>query len=339
MESKESPICNSTLIEEDTMTLSRRTFVATSAMATMFGLSARLVVSVAEAAQVTADPAAAFVRYKVGDAEVTAIYDGVWERPYKANLVANASVDDVQAALTKANLPDTFLTLPFTVSVIKQGDDVILCDAGTGGQVVPTAGKFMDGFKAAGFDPAKVSKILISHCHPDHIFGLMAKDTNAPVFANAEIMISDVEYKWWTDPTTLDKVPDDRKPLVKRIQAVFPTWKNITQVAGEKEVANGLSFVAAPGHTPGHRAFLLASGKDQHMFSNDTMYMPALNVAHPDWMGSYDQDAPTAVASRQKMMARLVADRIALSGYHFPFPGHGALAKEGPDYVLTIAKI
>ena len=74
------------------------------------------------------------------------------------------------------------------------------------------------------------------------------------------------------------------------------------------------------------------------MFSNDTMYMPALNVAHPDWMGAYDQDGPTAVASRQKMMDRLVADKLGLSGYHFPFPGYGTITKDGADYVLTIDK-
>ena len=320
------------------MNLSRRSFVASAGLAATFGLNSRLIVDLAAAAQVTPDPAQPFTRYKVGDAEVTAIYDGVWERPYKPNLVANASVEDVKAALIKAGLTDAFLTLPFTVSVIKQGDEVILCDAGTGGQVVPTAGKFLDSFKAAGFDPAKVSKILISHCHPDHIFGLMEKDTNAPVYPNAEILISDVEYKWWTDPALIDKVPDDRKPLVKRIQATFPNWKNITQVSGEKEVAKGLSFIEMPGHTPGHRAFHLASGNAQHMFSNDTMYMPALNVAHPDWMGAYDQDGPTAVSSRQKLMGRLVTEKLALSGYHFPFPGYGSLAKDGADYVLTIDK-
>ena len=320
------------------MNLTRRTFVASTALAAAFGLNSRLIIDAATAAQVTPDLALPFTRYKVGDAEVTAIYDGVWERPYKPNLMANASVDDVKAALTKAGLTDAFLTLPFTVSVIKQGDQVILCDAGTGGQVVPTAGKFMDSFKAAGFDPAKVSKVLISHCHPDHIFGLMEKDTNAPVFPNAEILISDVEYKWWNDPAVFDKLPDDRKPLAKRIQSVFPNWKNITQISGEKEVAKGMSFVEAPGHTPGHRGFLLASGNAQHMFSNDTMYMPALNVAHPDWMGAYDQDGPTAVTSRLKMMARLVADKLGLSGYHFPFPGYGTITKDGADYVLTIDK-
>ena len=320
------------------MSLSRREFVVSAMMASTLAASTRFVVSEAKAEQVTPEPSAPLMRYNVGDAKVTAIYDGVWERPYKPNLIANASVEDVKSALTKAKLPDAFLTLPFTVSVISLGDELILCDAGTGGQVVPTAGRFMESFAAAGFDAKKVTKVLISHCHPDHIFGLMAKDTNAPVFPNAEIMISDVEYKWWTDPAVIDKLPDDRKPLARRIQSVFPNWKNITQVSGEKEVVKGISFVETPGHTPGHRAFHLASGNDQHMFSNDTMYMPALNIAHPDWLGAFDQDAATAVLSRRKMMDRLVADGISVSGYHFPFPGYGKLVKDGADTVLQVAQ-
>ncbi len=320
------------------MKQSRRQFVLSVAVATLWA-QPRIGSQAWAAAQVTPDPAKPFIQYKVGDATVTAIYDGVWERPYKANLIANASIDDVKAALGKANLPDAFLTLPFTVSVISQGDELILCDAGTGGQVVPTAGHFMENFKAAGFDPAKVTKILISHCHPDHIYGLMEKDTNAPVFPNAEILISDVEYGWWTDPAVFSKLPDDRKPLAQRIQTVFPTWKNITQVSGEKEVAKGLSLVEAPGHTPGHRAFLLASGTAKHMFSNDTMYMPALNIAHPDWLGVFDQDAATAVASRRKMMDRLAADNIGVSGYHFPFPAYGKVMKDGADYALAVENI
>ncbi|MDE2385572.1 MAG: MBL fold metallo-hydrolase [Alphaproteobacteria bacterium] len=320
------------------MTLTRRAFTTTALLSGASALAGRWGSTAAAAAQVTQDPATPLAQYKVGDATISAIYDGVWERPYMANVIANASVEDVKAALGKAKLPDAFLTLPFTVSVISSGDQLILCDAGTGGQVVPTAGHFMENFKAAGFDAAKVTKILISHCHPDHIYGLMEKGSNAPVFPNAEIMISDAEYKWWTDPAVFNKLPEDRKPLAQRIQAVFPTWKNITQVSGEKEVAPGVSFVEAPGHTPGHRAFLLASGNAQHMFSNDTMYMPALNVAHPDWLGAFDQDAATAVASRRKMMDRLAADGIAVSGYHFPFPAYGKIAKDGADYVLTVEK-
>ena len=102
--------------------------------------------------------------YKVGSAEVTAVWDGIWEKPHDPTFIANASVDDVKAAMAKAGLPPDFVSIPFTVSVIKTGGKIVLCDSGTGGQVQPTAGKFMTNFKAAGFDPAKVDTILISHC-------------------------------------------------------------------------------------------------------------------------------------------------------------------------------
>jgi glyoxylase-like metal-dependent hydrolase (beta-lactamase superfamily II) len=235
-------------------------------------------------------------------------------------------------------LPADFVSIPFTVAVVKTGGKTVMCDSGTGGQVQPTAGKMMANMKAAGIDPAKIDTVLISHCHPDHIFGLMEKETNKPLFPNAELVISDVEYKFWTDPAVIDRLPEARKGLARRIQAVFPTWKNIRQVAGEPEVAPGIRLVSAPGHTPGHRAFHLSSGSSQLMVSNDTAYVPALVVANPGWHGQYDQDAALAEASRRKLLDRVIADKIMICGYHFPFPGAGTIAKDGAGYALTVMK-
>ncbi|MGB8316468.1 MAG: MBL fold metallo-hydrolase [Aestuariivirga sp.] len=317
--------------------INRRNLIVGAGLATAFGMPSRLIIDPA-LAQVTADPAEPYFTYKVGDAEITAIYDGIQEKPHDPAFIANASIDDTKAALKQAGLPAEFVSIPYTVSVIKLGGKVILCDSGTGGQVAPTAGKFMGKFKAEGFDPAKVDTILISHMHPDHIFGLMEKDTNKQVFPNAEIIVSDAEYKFWTDPAVIDKLPEKRKGLAKRIQATFPKWKNVKQVRGEAEVAPGIHFVNAPGHTPGHRAFLLASGNEQHMFSNDTCYVPAFGVNHPEWHGSYDQNGDMAEATRRKLMDRVVADSIALSGYHFPFPGTGKIVKDGAGYALISDK-
>jgi glyoxylase-like metal-dependent hydrolase (beta-lactamase superfamily II) len=319
------------------LNLSRRDFVVSTAMATALGLNARLAVSPAFA-QKTPDPAKGFVTYKVGAAEVTALYDGIWEKPHDPAFIANASVEDVKAAMVKAGLPADFVSIPFTVIVVKTGGKTILCDSGTGGQVQPTAGKMMANMKAAGIDPAKIDTILISHFHPDHIFGLMEKDTNKPVFPDVEIIVSDAEYKFWTDPAVIDRLPEARKGLARRIQAVFPTWKNIRQVTGEPEVAPGIRFVSSPGHTPGHRAFHLSSGSSQLMISNDTAYVPALVVANPDWHGQYDQDAALAETSRRKLLDRVIADKIMICGYHFPFPGAGTIAKDGAGYALTVMK-
>lgn len=313
---------------------SRRDFVVSAGLATALGLSGRLVVTPAFA-QKTPDPAKPFVNYKVGNAEVTSIYDGIWEKPHDPTFISNASVEDTRNAMIKAGLPGDFVSIPFTVTVVKTGGKTILCDSGTGGQVQPTAGKFMTNLKAAGIDPAKVDTILISHCHPDHIFGLMDK-SNAQVFPNAELIISDVEYKFWTNPAVIEKLPEARRGLAKRIQATFPTWKNIRQVSGEREVAPGIQFVEAPGHTPGHRSFLLGSGSNQLMISNDTAYVPALVMANPGWHGAYDQDGALAEATRRKVLDRVVADKMMICGYHFPFPGAGTIAKDGTGYALTL---
>jgi glyoxylase-like metal-dependent hydrolase (beta-lactamase superfamily II) len=318
------------------LNMSRRDFVVSTGLAAALGVNARLVVPAF--AQKTPDPAKGFVPYKVGSADVTALYDGIWEKPHDPAFIANASVDDVKAAMMAAGLTADFVSIPFTVVVVKNGGKTILCDSGTGGQVQPTAGKLMSNMKAAGIDPASIDTILISHFHPDHIFGLMEKETNKPVFPNAEIIVSDVEYKFWTDPAVIDRLPEARKGLARRIQAVFPTWKNIRQVEGEPEVAPGIRFVSAPGHTPGHRAFHLSSGSSQLMISNDTAYVPALVAAHPDWHGAYDQDAKTAEASRRKLLDRVIADKIMICGYHFPFPGAGTMSKDGIGYALTIMK-
>ena len=319
------------------LNLSRRDFVASAGLAAALSLNGRLMVSPAFA-QKTPDPAKGFMTYKVGLAEVTALYDGIWEKPHDPAFIANASIDDVKAAMVKAGLPADFVSIPFTAVVVKNGGKTILCDSGTGGQVQPTAGKMIANMKAAGLDPAGIDTVLISHFHPDHIFGLMEKDTNKPVFANAEIVVSDVEYKFWTDPAVIDRLPEARKGLARRIQAVFPTWKNIKQVQGEPEVAPGIRFVSAPGHTPGHRAFHLASGSSQLMISNDTAYQPALVLANPGWHGQYDQDAPTAEATRRKLLDRVIADNMMICGYHFPFPGAGTIQKDGTGYALTPAK-
>ena len=135
---------------------SRRRFLShaalgTAGLAAALGLNGRLLVSPAYA-QKTPDPAKGFMTYKVGSADVTAIYDGIWEKAHDPAFIANASIDDVKAAMVKAGFPADFVSIPFVVSVVKNGGKTILCDSGTGGQVQPTAGKMMANMTAAGIE-------------------------------------------------------------------------------------------------------------------------------------------------------------------------------------------
>lgn len=318
--------------------LSRRQFVASAAFAAALGLDRHLTFVGPAHAQKTPEPANGFHKYKVGSIEVTAIYDGIWEKPHDPAFIKNASVDETKAALGKAGLPTEFVSVPLTVVVLRIGDRLVLVDSGSGGQWQPTAGKLAANMKAAGIDPAKIGTILISHFHPDHILGLMEKGTNAPVFPNAELVVSATEYKWWTEPGRVEKLPEPRKPLGQRINAVFPGWKNFKLIEGETEVAPGVRLVSVPGHTPGHSAFHVSSGSQQLMISSDTAYVPALLAPHPEWQGAYDQDGPLAVESRRKLLDRVIAEKMMMCGAHFPFPGAGSFAKDGSGYAFTPAR-
>jgi glyoxylase-like metal-dependent hydrolase (beta-lactamase superfamily II) len=318
-------------------TMSRRGVLASAAVAAAFGLHDKKLAFVNPAyAEAPLEPANGVYKYKVGSIEVTAVYDGIWRKPHDPTFIKNASVEETKEALAKAGMTTEFMPIPLTVIVLKIGDKYIMVDSGSGvGQWQPNATNLPSNMKAAGIDRSQISTILVSHFHPDHVWGLMEKGTNAAVFPNAELIVNSTEYNWWTEPGRVEKLPEGRRPAGKRIGEVFPTWKNWKLVEDKAEVAPGVRILAAPGHTPGHSAFLVTSGKDQLMVSNDAMYVPALLAAHPDWQGAYDQDGPTAVATRRKLVDRVIADKMMICGAHFPFPGRGSFTKEGDAYTFA----
>jgi len=104
----------------------------------------------------------------------------------------------------------------------------------------------------------------------------MEKDTNAQVYPNAEIMVHETEYNYWTDPSIIETLPERRQGLAKRIQATFPEWKNVSRFDGKSELAPGIRAVESFGHAPGHVNFHLSSGDDQLMLIGDAVIVPAL---------------------------------------------------------------
>jgi glyoxylase-like metal-dependent hydrolase (beta-lactamase superfamily II) len=320
--------------------MSRRGVLASAAMAAAFGLAKPLALIADAHAEAPVEPTAGFYKYKVGAIEATAVYDGIWRKPHDPTFIKGVTVDETRAALAKAGLTTDFMPIPLTVLVLKIGDKHIMIDAGSGvGQWQANATHLPANMKAAGIDRSQISTILVSHFHPDHVWGLMEKGTNDAVFPEAELVVNSAEYKFWTEPGRVETLPEGRRAAGKRIGEVFPTWSNWRLVESGTEVAPGIQILEAFGHTPGHSVFLVTSGRDQLMVSNDTMYVPALLAPHPDWQGSYDQDGPMAVTTRRKIIDRAIADRMMICGAHFPFPGIGTFVKDGNAYAFTPIEI
>jgi hypothetical protein len=57
-----------------------------------------------------------------------------------------------------------------------------------------------------------------------------------------------------------------------------------------------------------------------------------LFVRHPGWHAFYDQDGAMAEATRRKVYDMLVADKMMVQGFHYPFPAHAYIEKSGDGY-------
>ena len=271
-------------------------------------------------------------RYKIGSYELTALYDGIWYRPIDDKFIVNAPFAQVEEALDAAFMPHDKLATPFTTLIVNTGKKVVLLDTGTGGQIAPSAGALRSNLAAAGIDPREIDTIVISHFHPDHINGIKDKD-NALIFPRAEILVPAPEWSYWMDDANLNAASADLKVVFLNQRRIFADIaKQVTQFEPGKEVAPGIVTLPAPGHTPGHTVFAVHSGDQSLLVLSDTAQHPAVFARNPDWQASFDIDGPTAIATRKKLFDRAAADRMLVTGYHFPFPACGHLIKTATGY-------
>jgi glyoxylase-like metal-dependent hydrolase (beta-lactamase superfamily II) len=287
--------------------------------------------------------APSFYRYKVGDIVVTVVSDGKNVFPLFDAFIPNAKREDINAALEKAFMPRDMVTIWFAPLVIQSDGKLIVIDTGTG----PTAkvaskganGLFLENMQAAGFDPNKVDMVVISHFHTDHVNGLLNAD-GKPAFPNAEVLVPAAEWKFWTDDGEMSRAKGERMVgLFKNNRNVFETGlkKKVTPYDWNKEIAPGLTSVETVGHTPGHTSYVLASGGGKVFIQSDVTNNPHLFAANPGWHANFDQDGEVAEKTRRRIYDMVVAEKLQVQGFHYPFPGLGNVVKDGDGYRVVQA--
>ena len=272
-----------------------------------------------------------FYRYKVGDFEVTALNEGVVRNATPANMAVNKTLPDVQKALGDAFLPTDHVINQFNTIVVNTGRNLVLIDSGFGDNGPPTGNNLLSNMSAAGIDPKNIDTILVSHFHGDHISGIRAKG-GAANYPNAEIMVPSGEWQFWNDASNQAKVIDNFKPGFANVKRVFdPVAKDVKQFEHGKELVAGITAVNSRGHSPGHTAFLVASGNGKLLVTSDTVNHQIL-IRNPDWSLWADMDAVMAVTARKRLLDMAATDKIQISAYHLPFPSTGFISKRGDGY-------
>jgi glyoxylase-like metal-dependent hydrolase (beta-lactamase superfamily II) len=289
-------------------------------------------------APIVGTPGPSFYRYKLGDFEIIALHEGEFTRPLDASFVRNAPLEAVQKTLADAFLPTDKLTISFTAVLVNTGSKLVLIDTGFNDNGGPTNGRTVAAMKAAGIEPSMVDTVILSHFHGDHLQGLRNK-AGEIVYPNAEIMVPEAEWAFWMDDARMAAAPDAMKGAFQGVRRVLaPAAKDVKQFKWGQEIVTGITTVDASGHTPGHTAFVIASGNAKMMYVADTTNTPVLFAANPEWKVMFDMDADKAVATRKRILDMASADKIRLAFYHASFPATGFIAKEGAGYRFVPAQ-
>jgi glyoxylase-like metal-dependent hydrolase (beta-lactamase superfamily II) len=106
----------------------------------------------------------------------------------------------------------------------------------------------------------------------------------------------------------------------------------LTPYDAGKEVVPGVTAVATHGHTPGHMSHIISSGNSKLYVQADVTNVPFLFARNPGWHVMFDMDAAMAEATRRKVYDMLVADKMMVQGFHYPFPSLAYVEKSGSGY-------
>ena len=322
------------MMSRETLNLTRRGLLAgaatTAAAATFAG---RFTEPARAAAPMLGASRPTHYRFKLGEFEVTTIYDGALAIPKVHPIFGkNQKIEDVQAYLAANHLPTDKMTISFTPVIVNTGKEIVMFDSGYGEERrAKGAGKMAATLATAGFSPDQIDVIVLTHLHPDHVSGLM--EEGKAVFPNARYLTGDVEYNFWSKKELLEGSDKNMQRRAKAVHNnVVPLAEKMKFIKPGADVVSGITSVQAFGHTPGHMCYHIESGGKRFLIFADITNHYVASLAKPDWHCVFDMDAEAAVTTRKKILDMIATDKIASAGYHMPFPAVGFVEKQGSGY-------
>ena len=266
----------------------------------------------------------------LGDIEITPVWDGTLD----ANMDGIRGLDPAAASrLIAAEQQATGvdpLVLPVRAFLVRSGGHLTLIDSGSGDTKGPRMGHLPASLAALGVAPADIGAIVMTHLHLDHSGGLVDA-SGAALFPNAQLVLHEAEAAYFLDtPTAALDARSQRHAELQR--ALVAPYRERLRRVRDGEGTGGLTALLAPGHTPGHTAWLAASGGRRLMVLGDVVHLGAVQLPRPDTAMIYDVHPIMAAATRHRILELAAHQRMLVAGAHLAAPGLGTIVRTGTGY-------
>ena len=279
-------------------------------------------------------PRFAQAQITLGPATLTTVSDGSLVLP-GSFIFEPMPEADLDTILRDFNLSKDRLTPECNLALFRDGTRNVLFDVGSGPDFMPSAGTLVTSLDRLGMTPEDITHVVFTHAHPDHIWGLL-DEFDDPLFYNATYMMGRGEWDYWWNPETVNTIGDARAAFAvgakRRMQAIEDA---VVLFEDGQEILPGILALSTPGHTPGHMAFEIRHGATAALVLGDAIGNHHVAFQRPDWESGSDQDRALAAKTRGMLFDRIMADDLAVVGFHLPNGGIGRVdrIKDGFKFI------
>jgi N-acyl homoserine lactone hydrolase len=117
--------------------------------------------------------------------------------------------------------------------------------------------------RLAGADPARLTRVVLTHLHWDHCY-------NLEMFPSARFWLQADELEAARHP-----LPSQRLPYEVGIPDRQPPWQaavdRLEVIRGRRDVAPGVTTIPLPGHTPGLQGVLVDTAGGKYLIASDAL--------------------------------------------------------------------